>query len=178
MPKHFQDMATDGRTERRTDGKTDGQTYGQRQNNIPPPMAGDNKHNNAPSKFGCVRGRSGPWWVQGKALLGGPGWAKPPLRSRVVLTSNALTTTSRACQALCTFIKVPSYNAIRVHSFYVIRMGIAGRNAIQKNALMQGGGEHEKHVCIYSASILVDIKCSEKRINVQKEGYIRINRKV
>ena len=31
------DMAPDGRMEGRTDGRTDGQ----RQNNIPPPMAGD-----------------------------------------------------------------------------------------------------------------------------------------
>ncbi|KAH3849511.1 hypothetical protein DPMN_091914 [Dreissena polymorpha] len=43
----FQDIAPDtkvpdGRTERRTDGKTDGRMDGQRQNNIPPPMAGDN----------------------------------------------------------------------------------------------------------------------------------------
>ncbi|KAH3844439.1 hypothetical protein DPMN_086697 [Dreissena polymorpha] len=38
-PKHIQDMAPDRQTKGRTDCKTDGQC----QNNIPPPMAGDNK---------------------------------------------------------------------------------------------------------------------------------------
>ncbi|KAH3838956.1 hypothetical protein DPMN_112374 [Dreissena polymorpha] len=49
--KHFQDMAPDGRTEGRTEGRkerrterrTDGRMDGHRQNNIPPPMAGDKK---------------------------------------------------------------------------------------------------------------------------------------
>ncbi|KAH3884766.1 hypothetical protein DPMN_008752 [Dreissena polymorpha] len=41
-PKHFQDMAPDTKVPDGTDGRKDGRTDGQRQNNIPPPMAGDN----------------------------------------------------------------------------------------------------------------------------------------
>ncbi|KAH3852941.1 hypothetical protein DPMN_095462 [Dreissena polymorpha] len=40
VPIHFQDMAPDTKV---PDGRTDSQTDGQRQNNIPPPLAGDNK---------------------------------------------------------------------------------------------------------------------------------------
>ncbi|KAH3847673.1 hypothetical protein DPMN_090004 [Dreissena polymorpha] len=41
-PKHFQDMAPDGRTE-------EGRTDGQRQNKTPPPMAGDKKKPHLPA---------------------------------------------------------------------------------------------------------------------------------
>ena len=37
------DRKCDGRTDGRKDGQTDGRTDGQRQNNIPPPSAGDKK---------------------------------------------------------------------------------------------------------------------------------------
>ncbi|KAH3820075.1 hypothetical protein DPMN_121819 [Dreissena polymorpha] len=39
-PKHLQDMAKDTKA---LDGRTEKRTDGQRQNNIPPPMAGDKK---------------------------------------------------------------------------------------------------------------------------------------
>ncbi|KAH3733332.1 hypothetical protein DPMN_039758 [Dreissena polymorpha] len=53
--------------------------------------------------------------VQGKALLGGPG-GKAPSKLHDLSDLKALTTTSRACHSLYTIIKVPSYNAKKVHS--------------------------------------------------------------
>ncbi|KAH3862076.1 hypothetical protein DPMN_025035 [Dreissena polymorpha] len=39
LPRNCSGQKSAGRTE----GRKDGRTYGQRQNNIPPPMAGDKK---------------------------------------------------------------------------------------------------------------------------------------
>ncbi|KAH3845654.1 hypothetical protein DPMN_087936 [Dreissena polymorpha] len=42
LPRYGSGHKSAGRTDGRTDGQPDGLTDGQRQNNIPPPLAGDN----------------------------------------------------------------------------------------------------------------------------------------
>ncbi|KAH3773569.1 hypothetical protein DPMN_174931 [Dreissena polymorpha] len=54
LPRYGSGHKSSGRTDGRTDGRTERRTDGQRQNNIPPPMAGDNKPMQLP------RWRSGP----------------------------------------------------------------------------------------------------------------------